>query len=202
MVGALTQIQTPYAVFGGLLATLYGGRRRTRDVDMLVPASAFASIRTWFERQGYRVRHFPFLMKIVPRNQLESVGDFVMAESTAALEAAFAARTPAWILGQSVSAVPPGEFVALKFEAAVRSRRPLTDRRLDVYDIVGVLERGLGPQEERAAARLAGRMFPGAVADLASLLEDLRRGLWPRVVVRAEMRAALLHRQAAIARRR
>lgn len=202
MVGMLARTRTPYAVFGGLLAMLYGNRRRTSDVDMLVPASALAALRCAFEQQGYRIRQFPFLLKIIPRSQLQPVGDFVMAESTKALAGAFAARNPASILGQTVSAVPRGEFVALKYEAAVLSRRPLIDRRLDVYDIAGVLESGFGPEDERAAARLAGQMFPGAAADLASLLEDLRRGRWPRVVIRADMRTALLHRQAAIARRR
>jgi hypothetical protein len=203
MLDALAQVESPHAVFGGLLAMHYGKRLRTGDVDMLVPRTTFGPLRTAFEQRRYEVRQFPFLMRIVPRGEFAPVGDFVMAESTAAVRAAFVARTPAQILGQTVSAVPRGEFVALKFEAAIRSRRRLPkDRRIDVYDIVGVLERGFGPQDERAAARLAREMFPGAVEDLASLLDDLRHGRWPRTVIRAQMRTALLHRQAAIAFRR
>ncbi len=53
-----------------------------------------------------------------------------------------------------------------------------------MYDIAGVLERGFGPQDERAALQLARTMFPGAEAGLASLLDDLRHGCWPRVVIR------------------
>jgi hypothetical protein len=203
MLDALAQVDAPHAVFGGLLAMLYGNRLRTGDVDMLVPRSTFGPLKAAFEQRGYEVREFPFLMRIVPRGEPVPVGDFVMAESTAAVWSAFVARTSAHILGQNVSAVPRGEFVALKFEAAVRSRRRLReDRRTDVYDIVGVLERGFGPEDELAAARLAREMFPGAVADLASVLDDLRHGRWPRAVIRAEMRKALLHRQAVIARRR
>jgi hypothetical protein len=196
MLDVLAQVEAPHAVFGGLLAMLYGKRPRTSDVDMMVPRSAFEPAKAAFEQRGYQVRHFPFLLRIVPRGELEPVGDLLMAESTAAVSAAFVARTPAHILSQTVSAIPRGEFVALKFEAAVRTRRLRRDRRTDVYDIVGVLERGFGPQDERAAARLADKMFPGAVGDLASLLDDLRHGRWPRTVRRAQLRTTLLHRQA------
>ena len=202
MLEALDQIDAPHAVFGGLLAVLYGKRQRTGDVDMLVPGSSFGRLKAAFEQRGYEVRQHRYFFQILRRGEPRPVGDLVIAESTAALRAAFTARNSAQILGQAVCAVPRGEFVALQFEASVRSRRLTRDQRSDVYDIAGVLERGFGPQDERAALQLARTMFPGAEADLASLLDDLRHGCWPRVVIRARMRTALLHRQAALALRR
>jgi hypothetical protein len=199
---ALAQVGAPHAVFGGLLAEYYGKRRATSDVDMLVPRSAFEPLKRELEQRGYDVRQFPFLLKIVPRGEREPVGDLVVAESNAVVKAAFAARVPTAILGLAVSVVPRGVFVALKFEAAVRSRRLSKDRVGDLHDIHGVLERGFSPQDEQLAVELAGKMFPGAVADLASVLDDLRDGRWPRVVMRAEMRAALLRRQGTAALRR
>jgi hypothetical protein len=194
MLDALAQVGAPHAVFGGLLAEYYGTRRGTGDVDLLVPRSAFGPLKAALERREYEVREFPYLLKMYPRHERGAVGDFVVAESNAVVQAAFAARAPAEILGLPVSVVPRGVFVALKFEAAVRSWRPSKDRTGDVHDIHGVLMRGFGAYDERIAAELAGKMYAGAVPELASFLDDLRRGRWPRVVVRAEMGASLLRR--------
>src|SRR5262249_22289499 len=123
MLDALGQIGAPHAVFGGLLAILYGKRQRTRDVDMLVPMSSFGRLKAAIEQRGYEVRQHRFRLKVLQRSELRPVGDLVIAESTAALRAAFIARKPAQILGQTVCAIPRGEFVALQFEASVGSRR-------------------------------------------------------------------------------
>jgi hypothetical protein len=195
MLDALAQVGAPHAVFGGLLAQYYGTRRATGDVDLLVPRHALEPLEPALRHRGYEVRRYPYLLRMFSPGRPEPVGDFVMVESNAVVESAFAARTPGEILGLPVSVVPRGVFVALKFEAAVRSRRLSKDRVTDVHDIRGVLARGFGPQDEQLATQLAAKMFAGAVPDLASFLDDLRSERWPRVVVRAEMRNALLRRQ-------
>jgi hypothetical protein len=202
MLEALAEVDAPYAVFGGLLAILYGKRQVTGDVDLLVPKSGFEPLKNALRRRGYQIREHRFLLRVVPPAKLKPIADLVMVESSTAVRMAFMARVPTRVLGRIVHVIPRGEFVAQKFEASVRSRRLSRDRRVDVYDIIGVLERGFGPEDERAAQRLAVMMYPGAAADLASLLDDLRHGRWPRVVKRAQLRSALLHRQAAVALRR
>jgi len=202
MLDALTHVDAPHALFGGLLAEYYGRRRETSDVDMLVPRSAFEPLKAIFKQRGYAVREFPFLLKIVPRGQREPVGDLVVAESNAVIRTAFALRIPAEIFGMRVSIVPRGAFVALKFEAAVRSKRQWKDRVIDLHDIRNVLHRHFTQQDELLATALAQNMFPGAATQLESVLNDLRMGKWPRVMIRAEMRAGLLRRQGAAAMRR
>jgi hypothetical protein len=195
MLDALAQVGAPHALFGGLVAGYHGKARATGDVDMIVPTRFFGPLQAGLEQRGYDVRHFAYLMKIYRRGEPESVGDFVMLETNPVLRAAFAATAPGEILGLPVSVVRRGVFVALKFEAAVTPKRRPKDRALDVADIRGVLEREFGPEDERLAAEIAGKMHPGAVTDLGALLDDLRNGRWPTVVRRAEMRAALLVRR-------
>jgi hypothetical protein len=195
MLDALAQVGAPHALFGGLLAQHYGRRRSTEDVDLLVPRSAREPLKVALQQRGYDVREFPFLFKIVPRGERLPVGDVVVAETNGVVRAAFAARTLAEILGLRVSVVPRGVFVAMKFEAAVRSRRRSKDRATDVNDVYGVLQRGFEPQDEQLAAKVAREMYPGAVAELESFLDDLRHGRWPRGAARAEARASLLRHQ-------
>jgi hypothetical protein len=97
------------------------------------------------------------------------------------LRAAFAATTPGEILGLPVSMVQRGAFVALKFHAAVSPTRQLGDKIQDVADIVRVLEKELGPEDERLAVAIAGKMYPGAVADLEELIDDVRHGRRPKI---------------------
>lgn len=156
MLDALAEIGFEHAVFGGLLAPYYGRKRATADVDVLVPTGSFDSLSAALRRRGYDMQRFPFLLRIYPRGEPESAGDFVGVESHAALQAAFAARTPAEILGLRCNAVKPGAFVALKFEAAVRPKRRSRDRALDVNDMLGVLRRQFGLEEREARRRARG----------------------------------------------
>jgi hypothetical protein len=194
MLEALTEVGASHAVFGGLLTGYYGKERATADVDMLVSRKSFEPLKAALPQRGYQVRQFQYVLKMSRPGEPKPVGDFVVVETNAVLQAAFEGRTPAKILELPVNIVQRGAFVALKFEAAVQSRR-LSRAALDVHDIRGVVEREFGPLDEQAAAALAGKMYHGAVADLAWLIDDLRHGRWPRVVTRAHLRAALLQRQ-------
>jgi hypothetical protein len=194
MLDALAELDARHALFGGLAGEHYGTGRATRDVDLLVSKRCIDDLRTGLERRGYEVRQFPYLMKMYIPGEPKSVGDFVMYESNAVLRAAFVATTPAEILGVPVSVVRRGVFVALKFESSISLRRPSRDKRLDVVDIRAVLAKDFGPEDVRFAVGIARSMYPGAVADLESLLEDLRCGRWPRVTLRAERRVSLLLR--------
>lgn len=202
MLDALAQVPAPHAIFGGLAAMLYGKRQRTKDVDMLVPESAFDVLIPALEQRGYAIREHRFLLKMYLPGQPKSVGDMVIAESSATLRAAFMTRVSVQALGQRACAVAPGAFVALQFEASLQSKRLTRDRRRDVYDIAEVLQRGFGPQDEALAWQIAGAMYPGAQAELVRYLDEVRHGHWPRSVLRAQMQTTLFHRHAALALRR
>jgi hypothetical protein len=55
------------------------------------------------------------------------------------------------------------------------------DKMQDVADIVRVLEKYFGPEDEQLAVELAGKMHPGAVADLEELIDDVRHGRRPKI---------------------
>lgn len=195
MLDALSDVGAQHALFGGLVAGYHSRGRATKDVDLLVSRRFIEQLQAGLMRRGYEVRQFQFLMKIYVPGESESVGDFVVYESNAVLRAAFAATTPGEILGLPVSVVRRGVFVAMKFQSAISPRRCSRDRTLDVVDIRGVLEREFGPQDFRLAVEIAKKMYPGAVADLESLIDDLRHGRWPKVTLRAETQAGLLLRR-------
>jgi hypothetical protein len=194
MLDALAELGAPHALFGGLAGEYHGTGRATRDVDLLVSKRYVEDLRTGLVRRGYAVRQFPFLVKMYIPGEPTAVGDFVMYESNAVLRAAFLGTTPAEILGVPVSVVRRGVFVALKFESSISVRRPSRDKRIDVLDIRAVLAKDFGPEDVRLAVEMARRMYPGAVADLESLLDDMRHGRWPRVTLRAERGMSLLLR--------
>jgi len=85
------------------------------------------------------------------------------------------------MLGLRVNVVRRGAFIALKFHAAVSPTRQLVDKMQDVVDIVRVLEREFGPEDERLAAGIADKMYPGAVAELKELIDDVRHGRRPKI---------------------
>jgi hypothetical protein len=192
---ALEDVGARHAVLGGLLAGFHGAERATADVDVLLPRAYVKQVQTGLDRRGYIVRPFPNVTKIWVHGEPVSLGDLLPLETNQVLRAAFAATEPAVILGLPVSAVKRGAYVALKFEAAAATRRQPRDRARDVADIRAVLAKTFDPQDEHLAAEIAAKMYPGAVADLESLIEDVRCERPPRVAIRAAKRSALLTRQ-------
>lgn len=178
---ALAEIGARHALIGGLVAGYYGKGRATVDVDLLIQKRFAKRLRAALERRGYEVRAFPDMMRMYIPGEPDSVGDLVTQEANPVLRAAFAATAPASILGLSVSMVRRGAFVALKFHAAVSPTRQLMDKMQDVVDIGRVIERELGPDDERLALELAAKMYPGAVAELRELLDDVRHGRRPKI---------------------
>lgn len=80
------------------------------------------------------------------------------------------------MLGHRVRIVPRGALVALKFQAAVSPRRPIEDRYQDVADIGRILTKRFDPDDERTALAVVALAYPGADAELAALIDDLRNG--------------------------
>lgn len=178
---ALGEVGARHALIGGLVAGYYGKGRATVDVDMLVPRRFMKRLQAAIERRGYEVRAFQDMTRVYVPGEPESVADLVMQEANPVLRAAFAATTPGAILGLPVSIVKRGAFVALKFHAAVSPTRQLMDKMQDVVDIGRVLEKEFGPEDEQLAAAIAGKMYPGAVADLEEMIDDVRHGRRPKV---------------------
>jgi len=201
LLDALVEVGGAHAVFGGLAAGCHGAERATADVDLLAPAACIQDVQAGLDRRGYRARTFPHLTKLYLPGDPHPVADLLASETNPAVRAAFTAREPAVILGLAVSVVKRGAFVALKFEAATGRRQP-KDRARDVADIRAVLEKAFGPEDEHLAAEIASEMYAGAAQDLASLIQDIRRGRPPRVALRAARRSALLLRQGRLAAHR
>lgn len=181
LLDALTEVGARHALIGGLVAGYYGKGRATVDVDLLVPKRFMKRLRAALERRGYEVRTFPDMMRMYVPGELESVGELVVQEANPVLRAAFTATTPLTMLGLPVSVVRRGAFVALKFHAALSPTRQMTDKMQDVVDLVRVLEKEFGPEDERLAVEIVGKMYPGAVADFQELLDDVRHGRRPKI---------------------
>jgi hypothetical protein len=181
LLDALTDVGARHALIGGLVAGYYGKGRATVDVDLLVPKRCMKRLQAALERRGYEVRVFPDMMRMYVPGEPDSVGDLVVQEANPVLRAAFTETTPGSILGLPVNIVRRGAFVALKFHAALSPTRQLTDKMQDVVDIVRVLDREFGPEDEQLAIAIVGKMYPGAVADFEELLDDVRHGRRPKI---------------------
>lgn len=181
LLDALAEIGARHALVGGLVAGYYGKGRATVDVDLLVPKRFMKRLKAALERRGYEVSVLPDMMRMYVPGEPESVGDLITQEANPVLRAAFAATTPATLLGLPVNIVRRGAFVALKFHAAVSPTRQLGDKIQDVADIVRVLEREFSPDDQRLAVEIADKMYPGAVADLEELFDDVRHGRRPKI---------------------
>ena len=151
------------------------------DVDLLVPKRFMKRLQAALERRGYEMCVFPDMMRMYVPGEPESVGNLVMQEANPVLRAAFTATTPMAILGLPVNVVRRGAFVALKFHAALSPTRQLGDKMQDVVDIARVLEKEFGPEDERLAVAIVGKMYPGAVADFQELIDDVRHGRRPKI---------------------
>ena len=181
LLDALTEVGARHALIGGLVAGYYGKGRATVDVNLLVPKRFMKRLQAAIERRGYEVRTFPDMMRMYVPGEPESVGDLVAQEANPVLRAAFTATTPGAILGLPVSIVRRGAFVALKYHSARSTTRQLGDKMQDLVDIVRVLDREFGPEDERLAVEIVGKMYPGAVADFEELLDDVRHGRRPKI---------------------
>lgn len=72
--------------------------------------------------------------------------------------------------------MPRGALVALKFHAAISIRRAIEDRYQDVADIGRVMKKRFEAADEQLALQIAAYAYPGAEAELAALIDDLRHG--------------------------
>src|SRR5947207_786510 len=99
LLGALGEVGARHALIGGLVAGLYGKKRATVDVDLLVPRRFMKRLQTALEKRGYEVRTFEDMLRVYVPGEPESVGDLVMQEANPVLHAAFGATVPAAILG-------------------------------------------------------------------------------------------------------
>lgn len=81
---------------------------------------------------------------------------------------------PARVLGHAVRIVSRGALVALKFLAAISTRRPLEDRYQDLADLGRIVAKRFAAEDEQLALEVAAHAYPGAERELAALLDDLR----------------------------
>jgi len=176
----LAEVGSDHALIGGIAVGYHGRLRATVDVDLLVPRKKLASIARVLQSRGYVVTQTPDMVRVYPAaaypEHSESIADLVAREANPVLEAAAQVAEPATVLGHPVRIVPRGALVALKFHAAISTRRAIGDRYQDVADIGRIVARRFGPEDEQLALEIAARAYPGAEAELAALLDDLRHG--------------------------
>jgi hypothetical protein len=174
LVDVLAGAGVKYALVGGLVAGLYGKERATVDVDLLVPRRAMEPLARDLASRRYTVKTSEDMLRAYKRGV--AVADLVVREAHPVLRAASTKTERASILGIPVEVVPRGAFVALKFHAAISPTREIQDKYQDVADIGNVLKRGFSAADERRAAKIAAKIYPGADKELVQLLDDLRHG--------------------------
>jgi hypothetical protein len=177
LLDALSELGASHAIIGGLAAGYYGKKRSTVDVDLLVSKRFLKRLGILLHRRGYDIRAHPNMIRVyLPGEHEEAVADIVEQEANPILHAAFAVTVPARLLGFPVSLVQRGAFVALKFHAAVSPTRRRGDRAQDVVDIVRVLEKSFGEEDEQLALNIVAKMHEGAVEEFRNLVADIRHG--------------------------
>lgn len=176
----LTEVGSEHALVGGIAVGYHGRLRATVDVDMLVPRTKLASLAHAFETRGYVVKTFAEMIRVYPPGsnpaQTDAIASLMVHEANRVLEEAALVAEPATVLGHPVRIVPRGALVALKFHAAISTRRPIEDRYQDVADIGRIIAKRFEASDEQLALRIAGHAYPGADSELAVLLDDLRHG--------------------------
>lgn len=176
----LTEVGSDHAVIGGIAVGYHARLRATVDVDMLVPRGKLGPLADALRARGYVVVQSQDMVRVYPPatdpDEAEAIADLVAREANPVLEAAARVAEPARVLGHDVHIVPRGALVALKFHAAISTRRAIADRYQDVADIGRIVARRFGPRDERLALEIAAHAYPGAEAELAQLLDDLRHG--------------------------
>jgi hypothetical protein len=176
----LTEVGSDHALIGGIAVGYHGRLRATVDVDLLVPRKKLASLARALQSRGYVVTETPDMVRVYPAaadpEQADSIADLVARESNPVLESAARVAEPATVLGHPVRIVPRGALVALKFHAAISIRRAIGDRYQDVADIGRIIAKRFDPSDVQLALEIAAHAYPGADAELATLIDDLRHG--------------------------
>lgn len=176
----LAEVGSDHAVIGGIAVGYHGRLRATVDVDMLVPRGKLDALAYALRARGYVVTQTYDMVRVYPPeadpDTAESFADLVAREANPVLEAAARVAGPATVLGHRVRIVPRGALVALKFHAAISPRRAIEDRYQDVADIGRIIAKRFEPGDEQLALQVAANAYPGAEAELAKLLDDLRHG--------------------------
>lgn len=176
----LAEVGSDHAVIGGIAVGYHGRLRATVNVDMLVPRSKLEDLAHALRARGYVVAHTQDMVRIYPPeadpDHADAIADLVARKANPVLEAAARVAEPAKVLGHQVRIVPRGALVALKFHAAISPRRAIGDRYQDVADISRIIAKRFEPGDEQQALQIAAYAYPGAEAELAKLIDDLRHG--------------------------
>ena len=176
----LAEVGADHALVGGIAVGYHGRLRATVDVDMLVPRSKLDPLSHALRLRGYVVVQDRDMVRAYPPGSdpagSESIADLVAREANPVLEAASRATEPATVLGHPVRIVARGALVALKFHAAISVRRAIEDRYQDVADIGRIIAKRWQATDEQLALEIAAHAYPGAEAELAALVDDLRHG--------------------------
>jgi hypothetical protein len=176
----LAEVGSDHALIGGIAVGYHGRLRATVDVDMLVPRSKLGSLARVLQSRGYVVTQTQDIVRVYPPGadpeDADSIADLVAREANPVLEAAARVAEPATVLGHPVHIVPRGALVALKFHAAISTRRDIGDRYQDVADIGRIIARRFELGDEELALQIAAHAYPEAEKELARLIDDLRHG--------------------------
>jgi hypothetical protein len=176
----LAEIGSDHALIGGIAVGYHGRLRATVDVDLLVPRGKLEPLAHALRARGYVVTETRDMVRVYPPAanpaDAEAIADLVAREANPVLEAAARVAEPATVLGHRVRIVPRGALVALKFHAAISPRRAIADRYQDVSDIGRIIAKRFEPADHELALQIAAHAYPGAEAELATLIDDLRHG--------------------------
>lgn len=174
------EVGSDHVLIGGIAVGHHGRLRATVDVDMLVPRVRLGPLARAFEQRGYVVMQTPDMVRVYPPGadpqHDEAIADLVAREANPVFDAAARHHESATVLGHAVQIVPRGALVALKFHAAISTRRPIGDRYQDIADIGRIIARRFDGADEQVALEIAAHSCPGADGHLATLIDDLRNG--------------------------
>lgn len=174
----LTEVGADHALIGGIAVGYHARKRATVDVDMLVARDRLDVLADEFARRGYRIARTAEMVRVYPRDadvhEDDAIVDLVAWEANPVLTAAASVASPAIVLGHRVRIVPRGALVALKFHSAISPRRALADRHQDIADLIRIIEKQWTADDEAIAVKIAALSYPGADAELAALVDDVR----------------------------
>jgi hypothetical protein len=178
LLDVLAEVGAEHCLVGGIAVGYHSRPRATVDVDMLISARHGERIARALEQRGYVVATHPGMLSVYPPGGApgkdEAIADLIEREANPTLRAAERASEEAVVLGHPVRLVQRGALVALKFHAAVSPTRRIGDRYIHVGDLERILRTRFEPADEALALEIAETMYPGARADLARMIDDLR----------------------------